>query len=416
MLKAGYGQVEITPTGPVPLGGYFTLRDRISEGLRDPLFVRALAFDDGKTRFVLVVYDLLLISEQMVQGLRSLLGDAQASVLLCATHTHSAPGGFWDTFVARLALGGARPGMLSFLVDAGARAARAALGDLAPATWAVHTDRIPSLAKNRRDKAGPVDPGLWTLRISRARKGGDLLLVGFPGHPVIVAERAFKMVSADFPGEVVRRLEAIDGVAHAVFVNGALGGVDVFFPEAPIGADENLALQAAPIAEAAAKVLAAGLRQKGRLAFASHEEPLPARTDVRPMFDDQPRWAAAVAPLARLAGYAFSRARIDRYRLQGFALDEAVFVGAPADLGVSVSLAIQEAARARGFAAPFVASQCDGYIGYLHRRDDYRRAPSKETLGMAIYENVMGMFGREMGERLLVAASRLLGELADERT
>ena len=57
-LRAGYAKVDVTPAGPVPLGGY-SLRNAASDGVYpgEKLYVRAVVFDDGQTRAAFVVYD-----------------------------------------------------------------------------------------------------------------------------------------------------------------------------------------------------------------------------------------------------------------------------------------------------------------------------------------------------------------------
>jgi hypothetical protein len=100
-----------------------------------------------------------------------------------------------------------------------------------------------------------------------------------------------------------------------------------------------------------------------------------------------------------------------RSRVAGFRVGPFAMVGFPADLGVGIDLALKEHARRRGIRFPIAASQCDGYIGYLHRRDDYRVAPPESHRGMALYENAMGFFGRDMGERVLDAAKTVVDSL-----
>ncbi len=411
MLQAGFGKQEITPAGTTSLAGYFTwLKQRRSSHIRDPLFVRAIALRDGDTTLILLAYDLLLITDSMQRDLCARLKGCGATVIVHATHTHSAPGGYWNTFTARLAMGAYKPGMMEFLCHAGEGAARQAMDALAPCHWSVRSGHLPELAKNRRDENGPVDDGLWALRFIRdAKEDKEGLLVGFSGHPVIVAEREPGAVSADFPGEVVRRIE--EKVAFAAFVNGALGGVDVHFPDVPIPVEQNLQEQAEPIVTEALKVRRRPKRKKAGLRIAWREFALPPRAQVTPTFKDQPGWRILTKPLAALASTLFDRAEIRSYTLKGFALGDVLFIGTPADLGVSVSLAIQQYARDKGFAFPFVASQCDGYIGYLHRESDYERTPSKETRSMAIYENVMNIFGHAAGEELLTNACSLIDEL-----
>jgi hypothetical protein len=410
MLRAGLAKSEITPGGSVPLAGYFTLRGRESRAVRDSLFARALALEEDKHRVVLIVLDILMVTEPMARQIRANLHDLDAHVMVCATHTHSGPGGFWDGLVPKLALGRFVPGMLEFLCARAEQAARLAVADLSDARYSVYSARLPELAKNRRDIDGPLDDELLVFRLNRAKAGkGNALIVNFPGHPVIVAERDFNKVSADFPGEVVRRLE--ERVEFAAFVNGALGGVDVRFPDEPISVEENLDLQAGPIAEAAQAALRVALKTKAGLKSASREIASPACSDARAVFEDQRLAALLARPLERALSWAFNRSRQSVWRVQGVALGDLLLIGAPADLGVGIALELKQYARDKGFGCPVVISQCDGYLGYLHRRAEYAHLPPKGTRGMAIYENTMSIYGREMGERYLAEAKALVDEL-----
>ncbi len=415
-MRAGWGRVEFTPREAVPLAGYGHLRDRLSTHVRDPLFVRALAFEDGDTRVVLVVYDLLMVVEELHVAVLQRLADTNARVLVHATHTHSAPGGFGRGWLIERVVGRHRPGTIEQLAGAGERAARQALGDLAPAKVGSTVEGLPGLNGNRREPGGPVDEELTVLRV--VRSNDEAMLVSYSAHPVIVAERDHFALSADYPGLVVNLLER--QVAFAAFVQGALGGVDVFFPrEEGVTADDNLRRMAEPLARLAL-ALREGLEPRdAALRFARREWQLP-RPDSRPFYDDQ-RWARRLdAPLRRLLNALFSEAGLASARVQGFAVGDFALVGTPADLGVSIDLAGKRHARSRGLAHPVVASQCDGYLGYLHLAADYQRAPavtvdaerSKEARSMGVYENGLGIFGRGMGQVVLEQAEGVLGDLA----
>ena len=167
-MRAGWGRVEFTPVGSVPLAGYGHLRDRMSTHVRDPLFVRALAFDDGTTCAVLVIYDLLMVTESLHSQVLERLADTGARVMVHATHSHSALGGFGRGFLIEKVCGRHRPGTVERLADAGADAARRALGSLAPAKVGSTVGVLPGHNGNRRDPAGPVDDQLTVLRIRRA--------------------------------------------------------------------------------------------------------------------------------------------------------------------------------------------------------------------------------------------------------
>lgn len=406
MLKAGWNRVDITPGEPVPLAGYGHFRERLHDSVRDPVSVRAFAFEEGDVRLVFLVYDLLMVPEVLYQGLKDRLSDTGCRVMVHATHTHSSLGGFGDGFLVNRFAGSLRDWIPEHLLDRGERAARAALADLQDTEPRAGSSILPGLNGNRRDPDGPLDEELTVLRLVREKD--DALIVSYSAHPVIVGERDHHALSADFPGEVVRRLER--DFPFAAFVQGSLGGVDVLFPDDPdLSVDRNLHLMADPLANAAANLARLTRPSEGPLSFAAESWDLPG-PDSRPFFDDQ-SWAGLPGLPFRLLLNNLVPAEIKRARVQGFRVGSFAMVGTPADLGVSVGLAAKAHGRGLGTAHPVSASQCDGYIGYLHRRVDYEKTPPASHYTMARYENAMGFFGRAMGDRVLEAACRVHDQL-----
>lgn len=92
-LRAGVAKVDITPQQPCVLAGYAG-RTNLSTGVHDPLFARAVAFEEGGKRLVLVSSDLIGYYKT-VNYMRSAILDAcnlkPEELLLTAIHTHAAP-------------------------------------------------------------------------------------------------------------------------------------------------------------------------------------------------------------------------------------------------------------------------------------------------------------------------------------
>jgi len=403
-LKAGFASIDFTPAEPVPLGGYGGIKERLSTHVKDPLYVRAVALSQGDNLVVLLSYDLLIVFEDIYQGLRSRLVDVAPKLMVHATHTHSSVGGFWNTFLGRRFLGDYRPWMSRHLIDAGERAARNAIADLAPAKAFTNVGILPGLNGNRRDPNGVKDEELTVLRLVRDKD--DAVLWSYSAHPVIVAERDFHAVSADFPGQVNSLLAR--NHSFSMFVQGSLGGVDVLFPQDPeMTAEKNLELMAQPLANAVTTLAKGALPTKGRLQF-SCEQWEAGRPDVRPFFEDQKFKRALDFPLRKAANLLLAPVS-NKARVCGFRYGDFALLGFPADLGVGIGLAVKQYAQELGIESPVAASQTNGYLGYLHRRADYLRAPSQQD--MAIYENAMSFFGRDTGEQVLEAAKRVLDQL-----
>ncbi len=91
-LKVGTACVNISPT-VFPI----QLRSGKSSFVHDPLHVRAVAFENGKGRAVICLIDAIGIGREMSDIAKSKAakktGWKTEEMLICATHTHSAPKG-----------------------------------------------------------------------------------------------------------------------------------------------------------------------------------------------------------------------------------------------------------------------------------------------------------------------------------
>ena len=91
VFQAGFAETDITPElGMEQPGGYGKSYHRT---LHDPCKVRAVVFDDGKTRVALVGIDGIAVHREMVQDARKAIhqrcGIAPEAVLIGASHSHS---------------------------------------------------------------------------------------------------------------------------------------------------------------------------------------------------------------------------------------------------------------------------------------------------------------------------------------
>ncbi|HPV04259.1 MAG TPA: neutral/alkaline non-lysosomal ceramidase N-terminal domain-containing protein [Myxococcota bacterium] len=409
-FEAGWARVDMTPAEPVPLAGYTHLSDRMSKGVHDPVFVRAVVMkQEGGPAVALVMYDLVIVSEDLYQGLRARLSDTGLTVMCAATHTHSSFGGFWNAMLGRAFLGRFRPGVLESLIEMGEKAVRDALAGIGPAIVKTGTKKIPGLNGNRRDHHGPLDEELHVVTLEK--QDSRALLFSYPGHPVISAERDHNVVSADFPGLAISKIEG--QFDFAMYMPGALGGVDVRFPREPVPIDDNLEMMAAPIAHTAMQVARDGN------AFA--DERLVLAHSIRELHFDRPRirWSydddrkpfdflldalanGLARPVPRVA------------RIEGFRIADVAVVGFPCDLGIGLSLRVKQIGRELGLKGVVTMSESGGCVGYVHLPEDYSTTPADEgdAIQMGRYENAMNFFGHQTGTRFLEAADGVLKELA----
>src|SRR5688500_14518170 len=94
ILRAGAARIEITPPVGIDLTG-FLARQNPGEGVRDPLYVRALVVDDDDRQVALVSCDLLGFERKLVVELSDRIalatGIAAPATMIACTHTHGGP-------------------------------------------------------------------------------------------------------------------------------------------------------------------------------------------------------------------------------------------------------------------------------------------------------------------------------------
>jgi len=93
-LRAGVARIDITPDIPVSLPGYDETRG-MSKGIHDRLYARAVVFENGGKRLVMISNDLIgFYYEAFGSFQKSILDEFKLKpeeLFLCAIHSHSSP-------------------------------------------------------------------------------------------------------------------------------------------------------------------------------------------------------------------------------------------------------------------------------------------------------------------------------------
>ena len=94
IFRAGAFAIDITPLElPVIVNG--GVRERLADQVNDPLHARCLVLDDGEMQLAIAVVDNCLIPRSLLDKAKALAtketGIPTERILICATHTHSAP-------------------------------------------------------------------------------------------------------------------------------------------------------------------------------------------------------------------------------------------------------------------------------------------------------------------------------------
>lgn len=245
-MKCGFGQKEITP----PIGSHLSGNQhvRISEGVADPLYVRAVAFEEENLA-VILCFDLigmiqaeaLKIREYVAQN----LGLDNKDVILTCTHTHTAPNIHTRFFPKDQYL-------MNSLGDLALAAAQSAILDLEEAEAYFSRSELPDISFNRRyimkdgtcqtnpgrrnpDILKPASPPDDTIQLLRFDRGdaGDILLVNFQVHPDVRGRKCGNLISADYPGVVCATVEGALPGTRCIYFNGASGDLNHINVNAP---------------------------------------------------------------------------------------------------------------------------------------------------------------------------------------
>ena len=270
-LRAGVAEIDITPPPGFPLFGY-SVEGRTSRGYWTRLFARAFVFESPAGERLAVVQLDLGASSTLVQRSAAAklagVGIAPSDLVLLATHTHAAPGGyfgscFYNTFGANQR--GFDRRFTEWLSSRIAAAVADAFGRLEPARIAIGSTEVTRVSRNRSPEAWrrnflgapPYDgvlPKLTVIRVDSANGTPLGALIFFPIHGTSVGSRNV-LYHGDLQGVAERLLAArLERRYHAAkvvaaFADGPEGDVSPDWKPHQ-GESESLRIGAA-IAEAA---------------------------------------------------------------------------------------------------------------------------------------------------------------------
>jgi len=218
----GFGSSDITPSDPIPMSG-FAIRTEPSIGVQDRLAARAATFSDGSSTAAIVALELIGVDQALDSAIRRRVAEdsglASDAVVVAATHTHAGPAILGDA-----ALGAVDADFRETVIAQAAHAVAKALRDAKPATLRVAFGHEATVAHNRRDPAGPIDP---RVPIVWAERGGEVVgaIVSYACHPVTLGP-ANRLLSRDYPGAVLDVIHRAHPEATTMFLTGLAGQIN----------------------------------------------------------------------------------------------------------------------------------------------------------------------------------------------
>jgi neutral ceramidase len=249
-LRVGFAEVDITPPLGTQMAGYY--HERLAQKTRDPLKAKAVVLRQGNTAAAFIVTDLIGIAHdltvQVRQQVEAATGIPQSSIMLSATHTHTAPD-YTGLLYHYLKQEPAERDSTSYpakllqaLVDAVTQADQKAQSVVL--TAGAGQQSVP-VSFNRRfvmkdgsvrtwqslsnqqvvRAAGPIDPEIGLLQFTASETGRPLgIISNFALHLDTVGGTAW---SADYPFYIEQRLrEHLGQDLISVFGTGACGDIN----------------------------------------------------------------------------------------------------------------------------------------------------------------------------------------------
>lgn len=222
-LLAGISVVDITPSVGIAMSG-FAARTAPAIGVHDPLSARAIALTDGHGASLLVIADLVALTVNQSDRLRTAIAERtgldRSSITVAVTHTHGGP------HVTPDGLGpGADPAYVAATEAAVVDAAATAWRNRAPARLNWATGSEPTVASNRRARGGAIDPTVAVVRVDDLSGMPRAVLFSYACHPVVLGADNL-LFTADWPGPARLAVEqAFPGVV-AIFAQGCCGQIN----------------------------------------------------------------------------------------------------------------------------------------------------------------------------------------------
>ncbi len=270
-LRAGYAKVDVTPTGPVELGGY-NLRGAPSDGIHgnDRLYARCLVFEASGRRVAFVEADVIEIQghDTFRRRISQATGIPVEDILLGDAHNHAAPSPnaeaktAWDSEFAKglfEAVTRAVGNLQSVRIAAGTGHSRIAVNrrhvktaDSDSTLTFDENDASQSFGKYKTDNpvmihefrgvvrlganpAGSIDDAVQIVRVDTLKGAPLAVMIHYACHGTSLGGRNSK-ISSEWMGRMQEYVEKEFPGVGAIYLQGAAGDIN---PRVVGGLDGN---------------------------------------------------------------------------------------------------------------------------------------------------------------------------------
>ena len=408
------------------MGGYIE-RVEPAVGAHDPLFARAAAFRYEETAAVLLSVDLLYVSHEWTQELKTAIssktGLPSDNILVAATHTHSGPAVFSPMATEKDRMAAYETSLVHNCV----KAADEALADAEPARLHAGMAAVEGVGANRRDPNASGDGMLSVVRVENTHGKVMGHISSFACHPTVMGPANLEY-SADLFGATVAEVEKEYHGSTCLIFNGAAGDTSTRFVrrEQTWVEVERLGKKLAQCIAAASRAAQSmkadciiGRSTAMEFAFSKIPDPATAQEDYDRAFekaqaasDDWPRerlarslveGATANLLLSRIGGWqTIFGAASAKMELQVIRIGDFVVCGLPGEFFSIRESELREAALPK---FGMLAGYSNGYWGYL--------VPPEEA-AKGGYETMMAPVDSEKELEIVNAAKTLIRRVSQE--
>ena len=442
-MKVGSAKVDITPPLNIPYLAYLPRQGKF-KGVHDPLYARALVFDDNKMKIAIISADSIGYNNELLGEEYNFLSEVRGkiqertgilglNVMLATTHAHSTPE---TTGITRLLDANGAGEWLEVLIEQLTSAVEMANQNLVEMSIKAGLGEARGIAKNRRKGAmtldeqranGFVDESVSILLFQTEDFSASDIIINYACHPVTVQVQP--LVSADYPGVATKLVEkVVNGCRNCLFLQGSAGDINPMRDDTRDFKDVELYgnILGGEVIKTVAQMKAPDYPvMPNIIGIASKMIMLPSRD----LPDPKPYREAFVSALnsaqesgtqeerdrhLRIAGYnRETLKRIERgdapisVEIQVLQIGDALIVGIPGELFIGLGLQIKRESPA---SYTFISETTNGWIGYIPTIGTYAEG------GYEVHPGPWSMTNEEGGQMIVQTALELINDLINIKT
>jgi len=229
VFMVGTASAKITPPKPVPLSGYGDRFGKLSKGVHDDVYARAVAIRSDDTTLIMTSVDMCVMNRDLAEAARKKAKEMGCAVpdeniLIATTHNHTSVGAHMKTPLAVPAMGFFDQKVFDHLAAQIGTAIAEATKDMKPASFGLGKTALENWNRNRRRTGGGLtDKTLGVLRFDGEDGNPIAIIVLWTAHPTLLdGEDMF--ISRDYPGAMVDAVsEHYASKPNVLHFNGAQG-------------------------------------------------------------------------------------------------------------------------------------------------------------------------------------------------